>query len=124
MTLKEGRKAYYVDSLLFPATPCVIMAITVYDNATRRAMVKARFADGSIITEPATKFTTRKPAPYIVYDAEGEKKSFYDNAQCKTVSMRELENNFNHNKAQYAETWKTAVDMINSLLSIGILSRI
>lgn len=100
MTLKEGKKAYFVQSLLYPAIPCVIMAVIVYDNATKRAMVKARLDNGSIITEPATKFTARKPAPYIVFDAEGEKKCFYDNAQCKTVSMRELENNFNRNKAQ------------------------
>lgn len=66
MTLKEGKKAYFVQSLLLPAIPCVIMAVIVYDNATKRAMVKAQFADGSIITEPAAKFTARKPAQYII----------------------------------------------------------
>lgn len=66
MTLKEGRKAYFVQSLLYPAIPCLIMAVIVYDNATRRAMVKAQLNDGSIITEPAARFTARKPAQYII----------------------------------------------------------
>lgn len=63
--IKPGSVVYYVDSLAFPATRCVVQSVRILSDTRKSAVyVTARTARGETIEGMRAKFTSKKPRKY------------------------------------------------------------
>lgn len=122
MSICIGKKVWFVPSLFADPVPVIVTGIeNINPNLKNRLYLTTKTSNGKIISGYVQQFSTSKPKPYNADIETGLSSVYYDYSQNKPVTKKELILNFEHYHNKYISTWKTAEEMIEHLITIGIL---